>query len=148
MSCQTESEGNFTAIPRTTLAIPPLPALMPEEVDLGEQVYITHCASCHGANLEGEANWQEQNDDGSFRAPPHDVSGHTWHHPDNSLFESVERGGARFEGMNVGGTSNMPAFGEILADEEIRAVLTYIKSTWPGETRAAQWEVTVVTENQ
>jgi mono/diheme cytochrome c family protein len=57
-------------------------------------------------------------------------------------------GGARFEGMNIGGASNMPAFGSVLSDEEITAVLTYIKSTWPEETRTTQWEVTVMTENQ
>jgi mono/diheme cytochrome c family protein len=42
----------------------------------------------------------------------------------------------------------MPAFGSVLSDEEITAVLTYIKSTWPEETRTTQWEVTVMTENQ
>jgi mono/diheme cytochrome c family protein len=32
----------------------------------------------------------------------------------------------------------MPAFGEALSDEEIWAVLAYIKSTWPPEILTAQ----------
>ena len=149
MGCQTAGGSReSTAVFSTTLAIPPLPVLDPNEIARGKEIYVLHCASCHGANLEGQPNWKEQNEDGSFRAPPHDASGHTWHHADGLLIESIELGGARFEGINIGGTSNMPAFGEILTDEEITAVLTYIKSTWPEETQAAQWEVTVMTENQ
>jgi mono/diheme cytochrome c family protein len=142
-------EDESTAVsPNSLPTSPPLPTLDPNEIAQGQQVYITHCARCHGTNLEGELNWKEQNEDGSFRTPPHDASGHTWHHADSLLIESIELGGARFEGMNIGGTSNMPAFGEILTMEEITAVLTYIKSTWPEETRATQWEVTVMTDGQ
>jgi mono/diheme cytochrome c family protein len=150
MGCQAVGdEGGSTAVsPNELPTFPAPPTLDPEEIAQGEQVYITYCASCHGANLEGEANWKEQNEDKSFRAPPHDASGHTWHHADSLLIESVALGGTRFETMNIGGTSNMPAFGGILTEAEIRAVLTYIKSTWPEETRATQWEVTVMTENQ
>ena len=148
VGCQMASDESLTAVSSVTPAIPPLPTLDPDKIALGEQIYITHCASCHGANLEGQPNWKEQNEDGSFRAPPHDASGHTWHHADSLLVESVMLGGARFERMNIGGTSNMPAFGEILTDGEIAAVLTYIKSTWPEPTRVTQWEVTVMTEQQ
>ncbi len=34
--------------------------------------------------------------------------------------------------------SNMPALGSVLTDEEIYAVLAYIKSTWPPEILQAQ----------
>lgn len=121
---------------------PPLPILEPDEIDLGREVYETHCAECHGENLEGEPNWRIQNEDKSFRAPPHDANGHTWHHGDKVLIESIELGGARLPD-NVGGASNMPAFADILSDEEIEAVLTYIKSTWPDDIRAIQWEQTI-----
>jgi mono/diheme cytochrome c family protein len=83
-----------------------------------------------------------QNEDGSFRPPPHDASGHTWHHGDKTLEEAVKLGGARLP-ANIGGASNMPAFADVLTDEEITAVLTYIKSTWPEEVRALQWEATL-----
>ena len=120
-----------------------LPTLDPDEIALGETVYAANCAYCHGVNLEGEADWKIQNEDKSFRSPPHDEMGHTWHHPDDQLIEAIELGGARFEGLNIGGTSKMPAFGEILTNEEITAVLTFIKSNWPDDTRAVQWQMSV-----
>lgn len=127
--------------------IPPLPALDPAQIALGETVYAQNCASCHGENLEGEANWKTQNEDGTFRAPPHTAEGHTWHHSDTQLLEAIELGGARLPD-NIGGTSNMTAFGDVLTDEEITAVLIYIKSQWPEDIQAVQWQVTVQTSNQ
>src|SRR3712207_630865 len=50
------------------------------QVALGRQVYAANCASCHGANLEGQPNWQQDLPAGGRPAPPHDASGHTWHH--------------------------------------------------------------------
>lgn len=142
-----------TAVPPTSIPLPSpsteitaaqtpsLPVLDPDEIGLGETVYAANCADCHGANLEGDVDWKIQNEDKSFRNPPHDETGHTWHHPDNQLIEATRLGGARFEGLNIGGTSDMPAFGEILTDAEITAVLTYIKSSWPDDIRAIQWQV-------
>lgn len=121
--------------------IPGVPTLHATSVSLGEEIYIMHCAECHGANLEGEADWQQQNEDGAFRAPPHDETGHTWHHPDAVLIESIVEGGARLPD-NIGGTSNMPAFGELLTESEIKAVLDYIKSSWPDDIRAIQAQQT------
>ncbi len=128
--------------------LPPLPELDADEVALGETVYQQNCATCHGANLEGQPDWKIQGEDGSFKAPPHDETGHTWHHADDLLLEAIQLGGARFDDVNVGGTSNMPAFAEILNDEESTAVLTYIKSRWPDELRQSQWQVTVMTAQQ
>jgi mono/diheme cytochrome c family protein len=121
-------------------AISPLPTLDANQIAAGKEIYETHCASCHGENLEGEADWRLQNEDGSFRAPPHDESGHTWHHADKLLEESVAKGGARLP-TNIGGISNMPAFGEVLTEREIASVLAYIKSSWPEDIRQIQWEM-------
>lgn len=123
-------------------SFPPAPTLSPAGIDLGQQVYADNCASCHGAKLEGEADWKTQNGDGSFRAPPHDASGHTWHHGDELLIEAINLGGARLPD-NIGGTSNMPAFGDVLTEEEMMAALTYIKSNWSEEFLQLQWEATV-----
>jgi mono/diheme cytochrome c family protein len=122
--------------------IPPLPILDPDEITFGQEVYAEYCAECHGLNLEGEQDWQVQNEDKSFRAPPHDANGHTWHHGDKVLIETIELGGARLP-ADIGGSSKMPAFADIHSDEEIAAVLTYIKSTWPDDIRAIQWEQTI-----
>ncbi|MEW5988534.1 MAG: cytochrome c [Chloroflexota bacterium] len=123
--------------------IPPAPTLDPAAVTLGQQVYTAHCAECHGANLEGQPDWKQQNEDGSFRAPPHDASGHTWHHSDRLLLETIRLGGQRLP-ATVGGTSNMPAFAETLTEAEMQAVLTYFKSSWSADIRATQWEMTVM----
>jgi S-disulfanyl-L-cysteine oxidoreductase SoxD len=121
--------------------VPPLPALDAAEITLGQAVYETHCAACHGANLEGQPEWKTPNEDGSWRAPPHDATGHTWHHSDKVLLETIRLGGARLP-ANVG-VSAMPAYADVLSEEEMTAVLTYIKSTWPEDIRTIQWEATV-----
>ncbi|MFN3261212.1 MAG: c-type cytochrome [Pikeienuella sp.] len=110
------------------------------DVTRGASLYAEHCASCHGAGLEGEAEWRNPNPDGSLRAPPHDDSGHTWHHGDRLLFDYVRLGGAEtLRRMDVGGVvSGMPAFGDILSDAEIRDVLAFIRASWSPEMRAFQ----------
>ena len=106
---------------------------------LGRTLYAAHCASCHGVELEGQPDWQVPNPDGTLPAPPHSAEGHTWHHPDALLFDYVKRGGGTtLAEMGVEFRSGMPAFEEVLTDREIRAVLDFIKSTWPEDIRAAQ----------
>lgn len=122
--------------------IPTLSPLDPSRVEAGRGQYATACASCHGSNLEGEPNWKVANEDGSFRAPPHNETGHTWHHSDDYLIDSIRRGGSRLEGLPIGGTSNMPAYSDSLTSAEIANILAFIKSTWPDEIRTVQWEAT------
>ena len=98
-------------------------------VALGERVYAQHCASCHGVRLEGQPNWRSRRPDGRLPAPPHDESGHTWHHPDRVLF-AITRNGLVPPHAPKGYQSDMPAFAARLADDEIWAVLAYIKSRW------------------
>lgn len=105
-------------------------------IAMGKAVYAEHCAACHGASLEGQPDWQTPLPSGRLPAPPHDASGHTWHHPDEMLFEITRLGSAAVVGS--GYESDMPGFGGILTDDEIRAVLAYIKSTWPERERTYQ----------
>jgi mono/diheme cytochrome c family protein len=105
----------------------------------GQQAYAANCASCHGARLEGQPDWKRPLPSGRMPAPPHDTSGHTWHHPDGVLFRITKEGPAAVVGN--GYESDMPGFGDVLSDEEIRAVLTFIKSTWPERERAYQAEM-------
>ena len=110
------------------------------QVALGQGVYRDQCASCHGDKLQGQANWRTRNADGTLKAPPHDESGHTWHHSDKVLFDYTKLGGA---GMAPPGfNSAMPGFGGNLKDSEIWAVLAYIKSRWPKEVLARQRQIT------
>lgn len=105
----------------------------------GKSVYSTNCASCHGATLAGQPNWKEPLPSGLFPAPPHDASGHTWHHPDRLLFKLVNEGGA--SALLPGDQSGMPAFGSVLTEQDIWAVLSFIKSTWPPEIQERQTDV-------
>lgn len=115
-------------------------ALQPDDADVlrvGAAVYAQHCAACHGAQLEGQPNWRERSPDGLLPAPPHDESGHTWHHPDALLFAITKQGISQVIGQ-PDYRSIMPAYGGVLSDEEIVAVLSWIKSQWPPEARQHQ----------
>jgi mono/diheme cytochrome c family protein len=106
----------------------------------GRAAYHEHCASCHGANLEGQPDWQTPLPSGRLPAPPHDASGHTWHHSDRVLFEITKYGTAAVVGS--GYESGMPGFGPVLTDDQIREVLAFLKSRWPHRERRYQLEMT------
>ncbi|MES2333238.1 MAG: cytochrome c [Pseudomonadota bacterium] len=113
------------------------------DLERGQQIYVTKCAACHGATLQGQPDWQTPRADGTYPAPPHDENGHTWHHGDAMLSDYIRRGGqAVLDGMGVKFTSGMPSFAGDLSDADIEAVLAFIKSTWPEPVRAAQEERT------
>lgn len=95
----------------------------------GERVYARHCAACHGAALEGQPDWKSRDARGRLPAPPHDASGHTWHHDDQVLFEVTKFGVGRH--APAGYASDMPAFEGTLTDKDIVDVLAFIKSRWP-----------------
>jgi mono/diheme cytochrome c family protein len=109
-------------------------------VSIGKKVYAENCASCHGVNLEGQPNWRQRGSDGLLPAPPHDPSGHTWHHPDGMLFALTKYGPGYVSGQ-PDYQSAMPAYDGVLKDAEIAAALSYIKSTWPDEIRARHDEI-------
>lgn len=117
-------------------AVPPLPTLVLENVTQGEILYARYCAKCHGANLEGAPNWKQRLPDGSLPPSPHDSSGHTWHHSDELLISIIENGG------DPTYNSKMPPFKDQLNQEEIAAMLEFIKSKWGTEEREYQWWIT------
>ena len=112
----------------------------PEIVKLGHKVYQQGCATCHGAHLEGQPRWRERDSTGRLPAPPHDATGHTWHHPDDLLFRITKFGVAKASNLKSY-DSAMPAFEGVLTDAEIVAVLSWIKAQWPREIRRQQEEV-------
>ena len=115
-----------------------------DDLERGAALYAEHCASCHGENLEGAPNWRRMGADGLYPAPPHDATGHTWHHGDRMLFDYTKLGGeGLFAARGITNfESGMPGFAEILADDLIRDVLAFIKSTWPEPLREHQEDMT------
>lgn len=102
----------------------------------GELLYQQYCASCHGVRGEGQPNWQKPQPDGTYPAPPHDWTGHTWHHSDTQLLKIILDGGASVAPPNY--KSGMPAFRDQISEAEARAILAYIKGFWKPEQRSYQ----------
>jgi len=108
------------------------------QITRGAAVYAASCASCHGARLEGQADWRAPKPDGTYPAPPHDAEGHTWHHSDALLSRYVRLGGAGALGDLPGFRSAMPGFAGTLSDQDIQDALAFIKAQWPERERAYQ----------
>lgn len=113
-----------------------------EQIALGRAIYARECASCHGAKAEGQPDWTQALPDGSLPAPPHDASGHTWHHSDAELIRIILKGGTVYDP-----NSKMPAYEEKLTVDDAEAILAFFKAHWgPTELsyQAAQtrnWEM-------
>lgn len=104
----------------------------------GAALYQASCASCHGGATGG----------GMMDYPPrHNANGHTWHHSDCELVEVIRTGTSPMtemmrEMMAPPGAPTMPAWRDRLTDEEIDAVLAYIKTMWTEDQRASQGRTT------
>lgn len=105
----------------------------------GAALYAANCATCHGPAGEGAPDWRVERPDGCLPPPPHDSSGHTWHHGDGLLYRIVKGGGASLGIAQF--KSCMPAFGDRLTDSEIRAVITHLETLWGPRERQFQAEV-------
>lgn len=98
-----------------------------DQVDRGEQVYMEHCAACHGDEARGlVSNWRQRLDDGSFPPPPLNGSAHTWHHPLQQLLQTIEVGGIPYGGQ-------MPGFGDTIVESDRLAVIAYFQSFWSDD---------------
>jgi mono/diheme cytochrome c family protein len=97
----------------------------------GEALYHNYCAGCHGHKAVGEdpgQPWGGWREDGSRIAPALNGTAHSWHHEPALLFNYVKSG-------SVDPESPMPSFGNILKDDQIRAIILYYQSLWPEKIR-------------
>ena len=104
-------------------------------LEQGRHLYNTYCTACHGINGEGQFPNTINNTDSSGRygAPPHNETGHTWNHPDTTLIQYIKNG----KWTNPDEYLPMPAFSN-LSDQEITAIISYIKTMWTDEQRDIQ----------
>jgi mono/diheme cytochrome c family protein len=66
------------------------------------------------------------------QAPTHQADGHTWHHPDRLLVQWTLDG--------VPQATVMPKFRGQLSEDDVRAVIAYIKTFWPEAVQRRQTE--------
>lgn len=90
----------------------------------GAELYAANCQLCHG-DREGKG--------ATLGAPPHNASGHTWHHPDAQLKETIFNGKLGF-GL-------MPPFKDKLTEREVDAVVAYIRTWWTEQQRRGQADI-------
>jgi mono/diheme cytochrome c family protein len=109
-----------------------------EELARGEALYWANCQSCHGDARTGEG--------GPPGVPVHGPAGHTWHHSDRNLTEIILGGSGEMGEMmrrmmgTPPETPRMPAWRGTLSDEDIAAILAYIKAGWTPEQRRSRQE--------
>ncbi|MEO1747290.1 MAG: c-type cytochrome [Pseudomonadota bacterium] len=109
------------------------------DIVTGATLYAENCASCHGADLEGQPDWRSPDENGVLPAPPHDETGHTWHHDNKLLFNYTKLGGAAtMKARGFDFDSGMPEFQDSLTDAEIWNILAFIRSTWPQQVQDMQ----------
>lgn len=112
----------------------------PGVISHGASIYAERCGLCHGSWLQGQPDWQSPGPDGLMPAPPHNSDGHTWHH-DTATLVGITKHGLVPPWAPKRYRSGMPGFVGRLSDEEIRAVLSFIASTWSEDAKSWQRQV-------
>ena len=103
----------------------------PAKINQGEKLYVANCQQCHGIKGVGERPGEPNaKDEFGFLAPPLNDNGHAWHHPDQQLVETILNGSPRNE--------RMIAWKENLSKENVKAIVSYIKSLWSFRSLACQ----------
>lgn len=95
-----------------------LPHPVPKTATPAQRIYLSQCATCHGAN--GRGSWRAT----LFLMRPGNLADPraTGTFSDEYLFALIKHGGATI------GKPGMPAFGFHLSDEEIREVIRYVRA--------------------
>ncbi len=101
----------------------------PDEISQGEVLFLQNCASCHGANAEAMAGWQQAS--GEKSAPPLNGTAHAWHHSPEQLSKTILQGN-----IQIGGS--MPAFKDKISEQDTRHLIAYFQSKWPEDVYQ-QW---------
>jgi cytochrome c oxidase cbb3-type subunit 3 len=102
----------------TVLALVFLPHPVPRTATAAQRLYLTYCAECHGA--DGRGSWRAA----LFLLRPGNLArpGTLAGLSDKYLLDLVRDGGAPI------GKPGMPAFGYHLTDDQIRAVVEYVRT--------------------
>ncbi|GAC1659705.1 MAG: hypothetical protein NVS9B12_13470 [Vulcanimicrobiaceae bacterium] len=117
-SKNSESSSTTTTASQSTAAAPKKP--MSARMASGMTVYNANCATCHGATGQGQT--------GAF--PPLDGNGVVTGDPKTviSIIKLGLKGPVRMKGVMYNG--QMPAWNGTLSNDQIAAVVTYIRGAW------------------
>lgn len=105
-----------------------------QQILRGGRLYQQNCAACHGKLAQGTKDWRQRDKDGKFPPPPLNGTAHTWHHPTEQLVDVIKNGTIRLGG-------NMPAWKNVLSEQDIADVLAWIKAQWPDEIYAEWYRI-------
>lgn len=105
-----------------------------QQVEQGRTLYLTHCATCHGQQAEGTAEWRKTDSNGDYPPPPLNGTAHAWHHSLSVLERSIALGGVPNGGV-------MPGFAETLSSQDIQATIAFIQTFWSDEIYARWLEI-------
>jgi cytochrome c oxidase cbb3-type subunit 3 len=85
----------------------------------GQKLHVTHCAECHGADGKAEVIVLHMDQ------PPKDQTNAVYMKtlPDAYLYLAICKGG-----QDIGKNFIMPAFGNILTDQEIRDLVAWVRT--------------------
>ncbi|MGN7738519.1 c-type cytochrome [Pseudomonas sp. 22526] len=92
----------------------------------GAHTYVTRCASCHGLDGQGQAEWM----------PPLAGATSALAKENASAINITLNGSQRIVSAGVPDAYRMPAFREQLSDREIAEVLTFVRGTWGNQGSA------------
>ena len=92
----------------------------------GGHTYVTRCASCHGLDGKGQAQWM----------PPLAGATSALAKESASAINITLNGSQRIVAAGVPDAYRMPAFREQLSDQQIAEVLTFMRSTWGNQASA------------
>ncbi len=107
----------------------------------GHVLYTAYCAGCHGDHGQGQfpgAPLEPSPITNRIGAPPHNETGHSWHHSDDLLVRYVLEGGF----TDPAAFYPMPGFGWRLSVDEARQIVGYIMTLWTDEQRMMQQRTT------
>ncbi|AUY32795.1 cytochrome c [Pseudomonas sp. PONIH3] len=137
-STQFMSDDDLSAIARYLKALPGEPrrdgapwqyqatAAAPDAP--GAHTYATRCASCHGADGKGQAEWM----------PPLAGATSMLAAENASAINITLNGSQRIVAAGLPDAYRMPAFREQLSDREIAEVLSFARSAWGNQGGAVQ----------
>jgi alcohol dehydrogenase (quinone), cytochrome c subunit len=95
-----------------------------EQSEAGQPVYKEHCEKCHGSSGRG----------GLFSGPPVSGSAVVQTEDASSLINVILYGPQLDKAIPTGSWESMPAYLNILTDEQIAAVSNYMRSSWGNQT--------------